>query len=75
MESYKYTYLTSNVANGSADLEKFLSVFLDEPSLGSTYCRIFIERAVNTSISSREYEACPKDFSNNNTFTGLSAAT
>ena len=32
VESDKYTYLTSDVANGGADLEKYSSVLLHEPS-------------------------------------------
>ena len=33
VESDKYTYLTSDVANGVDDLEKYSSVFLYEPLL------------------------------------------
>ena len=37
VESDKYTYLTSDVANGGADLEKYSSGFLDELSSGSPH--------------------------------------
>ena len=43
-ESDKYTYLTSDVANGGADLEKYSSGFLDEPSFGNPHIRA-VDRA------------------------------